>query len=227
MSGTSATSGTAGNGGTSGTAAVGATAGVSDFGGSGGAGVAGAIGTSGTAGVLGCEYRGVTHPANSTFSDGCNECTCFDGRVGPCTLQACAGCTYEGEHYLDGAVIPSTDGGCCTCNADEPFEEFECVKSPCDSEQRCQELRELYAAELVGGAMDCDPAAVDSGCMKAVPNALDCGCPVLVNNWNQLSAWRIEWAAHGCDDVITCEACPPPPPMEGYCSPEGRCVVRF
>jgi hypothetical protein len=199
VSGTGATSGTAGNGGTS-----------------------GANGTGGSAGGLACHYRGVSIPPNTTFSNGCNDCFCRGGPIIDCPLEACSGCLYEGGFYLDGAVIPSRDGGCCTCNGDD----VECVDAPCDAASRCQDLLDLYAEELTGRARDCNPVIDVEQCLKPVSSGLECGCPTFVNDWHRLGGLMIEWAVHACGGDVTCGACPPAP-TSAYCSSEGRCVEEF
>ena len=210
------TAGTSETGGVSGTAGTRATGGVS--------GTAGTSVTGGTGGMpVGCVYQGVAYPPNTHFpaGDGCNTCDCMSGGGTLCTLIGCFGtCHYNRIEYQSGAMFPSTDGGCCTC--DEGV--TDCVDAPCPVAERCNMLLSLYAEELEGTAKNCDPM-LDS-CVQTVSSGLQCGCPTRVNRGQRLAGWATEWVALGCRSDVVCGACPPPP-MYSYCGPEGRCIEEF
>ena len=81
-----------------------------------------------------CEYNGKTHKDGATFphTDGCNTCTCKDGKV-ECGGDACPfkGCKHDGKDYKSGDKFPKGDG-CNTCDCYDG--KVSCTKKVCSKD---------------------------------------------------------------------------------------------
>jgi len=87
-----------------------------------------------------CEYNGQIFKSGDSFSagDGCNHCSCTEGRV-LCTMQAClALCNYDGVIHYQGESFPSSDGcNTCSCSSGHVIcTDRACIKE-CTTDTEC------------------------------------------------------------------------------------------
>jgi hypothetical protein len=76
---------------------------------------------------------GTSVPVFSSYSDGCNTCSCTPSGLS-CTERACAPgtCKYNGAVYKDGESFPAGDGcNTCSCASKGGMESVACTKIAC------------------------------------------------------------------------------------------------
>lgn len=103
--------------------------------------------------VYKCEYNGKTYYAGDSFkaADGCNTCSCVEGKGVLCTLMMCPVpiCEYDGMIYKQGQSFPSTDK-CNTCFCGENgmvgCTKMKCLPKTCDYNGKTYNAGDTFAS---------------------------------------------------------------------------------
>ncbi|CAH1787382.1 unnamed protein product [Owenia fusiformis] len=116
-----------------------------------------------------CMYEGKQYSNGASFSNGCTNCKCANGKV-RCPRKKCPSCSYNGKTYKQGEQFTAVDGcNHCTCFKGQR----RCTKMKC--QQMCQYNNQIYKDGASFPSTDtCNKCMCKSGTVGCTKKACFC-----------------------------------------------------